>query len=362
MGVRCVAARILRLALEHRGFARRLARELRTRPEFREHVEGKRFRNPETGNEVLYDSLPQREQRRIYLEWWRTRRREERGDASDPKKLEERRREAERRSPWALPLWEYFDRVQEGAGKKHHAPGAIETRTVADLAHLGPPEEDKVKIGEKELGGTSFDFYRGTRPLHYVKKDEDGNIVRDPETGNATYLSEEEMRAERLPSFDTSLYVYEGDEPVGFAADEWGASLVVVAEEHQKKGVGTFLTKLWLKAFPFKSSGGFSDQGLQTFKRVHQGMVREALESGEYDRGMKEGWLTRGRFEEILQSAGLDSKGRRVGEPSVERPGESERREEAQRKADELADKYWKARERGDEEEALRIMKEMRED
>jgi hypothetical protein len=417
--VKRVTARILQLALEHRDFAQRLARELRTRPEFREHVEGKRFRNPETGNQVLYDSLPEREQRRIYLEWWRTRRREQEG-ARSPEKLEERRREVERRSPWALPLWKYFDRVQEGAGKKYHAPGEIKTRTIEDLDWLGPPESEKVKIGEKDFDGSTIDFYRSTRPIHYVKKDDDGNIVRDPETGLATYLDEEEMRTLRLPTVDTTLYAYEDGEPVGFVADEWGATLVVVAEERQKRGIGRFLTKLWLKAFPFKSSGGFSDQGLSTFKRVYQNFVREALESGEYNRAVEEGWMTPQRFMEILDSAGLDPSGKQVRQPTVKKPpftsskmqelldqmaeeaaaawpypakpaqDETEsrkraeaakryqelsdkakkleeeekgqrkkRQEEEARRREELANAYWKARQRGNEEEARRLWDEM---
>jgi hypothetical protein len=37
--------------------------------EFREDVKGKRFRHPETGNQVLFVSLPASEQHRIYKEW-----------------------------------------------------------------------------------------------------------------------------------------------------------------------------------------------------------------------------------------------------------------------------------------------------
>jgi hypothetical protein len=52
--------------------------------EFRQEVEGKRFRNPETGNQVLFVSLPKNEQARIFAEW----RRHQRGE--EPRKERER--------------------------------------------------------------------------------------------------------------------------------------------------------------------------------------------------------------------------------------------------------------------------------
>lgn len=195
--------------------------------------------------------------------------------------------------------------------------------------------------------------------------------------------------------------------------------MVEVAEEHQKKGIGKFLSKLWRKAFPFKGSGGFSDQGLSTFKRVHQDFVREALESGEYDKAVKEGWMSPKRFMDILDSAGLDPEGNETGKPRIDKPDlsgspelrklrkelsesgalmremnreegeysdeaveehrkkhkallnralrmEEEERDQAQaqkeerdQRMSELASKYWAAKSRGDAEEAQRIWDEM---
>jgi len=317
--VQRVAAQLLRFALENPAFARVLVAELKTRPEFREYVDGKRFHNPETGNKVLFESLPEPDQRRVYLEWWRAQRRDKEPKA-DPKKLEERRETIESGNPWAIPLWEYYTRVQEGSGKKHHAPGDIKTQTVESLEWMGEPKESDVKIGEREFGDTTVSFYRSTERNKYTRKDENDEIVRDPETGLATYLSDEEMLDRGLPAFGTTVRAYDGDTPIGSVADEWGASLVQVAEEHQKKGIGRFLSKLWRKAFPFKSSGGFSDQGLSTFKRVYQDFVREALESGEYDRAMKEGWMSPRRFKDILDSAGLDPQGKEVRKPRIDAP------------------------------------------
>lgn len=54
--------------------ARRIAKQAnqnqrRYRPRFLRHIENKRFRHPETGNQVLFFSLPSQEQSRIYQEW-----------------------------------------------------------------------------------------------------------------------------------------------------------------------------------------------------------------------------------------------------------------------------------------------------
>ena len=299
-----------------------LVAELKGRPEFREFVDGRRFRNPETDNKVLYDSLPEKEQRRVYLQWWRGRRQQEETAQRSPEELQERRLKVEEANPWAIPLWEYYDRVQAGAGKKWHSEDEISTQTVEDLEWMGPPG-DKVKIGDKDFRGTEVSFYRSVEPLQYVKRNDEGNIERDPETGKATYLSEEEMRKEGLPLFETTVSAYVDDTPIGSVANEWGATLVQVAKEHQRKGIGKFLSKLWRKAYPFRTSGGFTDKGLSTFKRVHQDFVREALEKGEYKKALEEGWMEPERFIQILQSAGLDPSGKPSGEPSVERPDNS---------------------------------------
>ena len=416
--MRRVAAQLLRLAIETPEFGRVLVAELKTRPEFRSYVDGKRFRNPDTDNKVLYESLPEKDQRRIYLEWWRTQRRDQESKP-DPKALEQRRETVESENPWAIPLWEYYSRVQEGAGKKYHAPGEIKTQTVESLEWMGAPKESDVRIGQREFGDTTVDFYRSTERNKYTKTDKDGEIVRDPETGLATYLSDEETLARGAPLFGTTVRAYDGETPIGSVADEWGASLVQVAEEHQKKGIGKFLSKLWRKAFPFKSSGGFSAQGLSTFKRVHQDFVREALEAGEYDRAMKEGWMSPRRFKDILDGAGLDPEGKEVRKPQIDKPdlsgsdelqkvrgelseagklmremdweetdytdaqkdkhrkkyhallshamrleeeeegkGDAEERQREQQMSD-LASRYWKAKQRGDAEEAKRIWDQM---
>lgn len=413
-----VAAEILRLACGYPPFARVLVADLLTRPEFREIVEGKKFRNPDTGNQVLFSSLPQKEQHRIYLEWWRSRRREQTRE-KDPKKLEEVREKVERRNPWAVPLWEYYARVQEHAAKKWHSSDDLPSETVESLSWMGPPNETSVKLGERDFDGTTVTFYRSTKRLQYAERDEEGNHVRDPETGKVLFLSEEEMLERGLPLFDTTVRAYVGDTPIGSVSDEWGATLLQIAEEYQRKGIGRFLSKLWRKAFPFKGSGGFSDQGLSTFKRVYQDFVRDALRSGQYDRGLREGWLSPQRFHEILDSAGIDPTGKTVGEPNVDQPSlassdelrrvraelgemgtkmremsrddsdateeekeahlakyqkllqearELERQEKAQaertekerqKKYEELASAYWRAKQRGDKGEADRLWAEM---
>lgn len=44
-------------------------KEEKTRADFEKEVEGKRFQHPETGNKVLFISLPKTEQTKLYQEW-----------------------------------------------------------------------------------------------------------------------------------------------------------------------------------------------------------------------------------------------------------------------------------------------------
>ena len=54
---------------------------------FEDAVKGKTFRNPETGNRVLFESLPSEEQKRIRSQWVKKNPRGSGGDGDDPKEM-----------------------------------------------------------------------------------------------------------------------------------------------------------------------------------------------------------------------------------------------------------------------------------
>lgn len=139
----------------------------------------------------------------------------------------------------------------------------------------------------------------------YVKTDKNKDIVRD-ENGKAMYLTKDEISKLIPPE---KRYVYEfaivrkdtGD-IVGNTSDEWGALLVTVAQEYRNFGFGTLLVKLKRNREPTKGSGGFTNAGLNNFRRVHSEMVRDYMASGMYSYLVNSDVISKERAKEIINS------------------------------------------------------------
>jgi hypothetical protein len=275
-------------------------------------VEGRDFLNPETKNRVLFDSLPEGEQRRIYLQWLRGKQ-QDRQPAKDPAKLEETRAKVEKHNPWAIPLWDYYDNVQKGSGRGYHPPGDLEEIEASDY-----DSSNSVRIGEKDFDGTNVEFYQSLRKLQYTKKGPDGKPLRG-EDRQLVYLTDEETLEKGYPLYDPAITAVHDGKEIGYIGNSFGATEVYMAKGYTGRGIGKFLNYVWRKSHPFRGSGGFSDAGLALFKNTYQTFVREALANGDYARGLEEGWLSSTRLLEILRSAGVDPRGKKRGK-STHRP------------------------------------------
>jgi len=95
---------------------------------------------------------------------------------------------------------------------------------------------------------------------------------------------------------------------VAQASDEWGATLLVVAQEYRGKNLGTILGKIWYQLNPSYMSGGFTYSGLRNAVKIWQDHVREYLSSGKYSRLVKNGTITKDKVKEIVKSANLKPK------------------------------------------------------
>lgn len=139
----------------------------------------------------------------------------------------------------------------------------------------------------------------------YVKTDSNGEIVRD-ENGKALYLTKDEIPniipPEKRYEYEYSVIRRDTDEIVGKTENEWGALLVTVASEYRNFGFGTMLVKLKRDRDPAKASGGFTNSGLNNFRRVHTKMVREYMSSGFYSYLVKNSIITTERAREIINS------------------------------------------------------------
>jgi hypothetical protein len=95
---------------------------------------------------------------------------------------------------------------------------------------------------------------------------------------------------------------------VAQASDEWGATLLVVAQEYRGKNLGTIIGKIWYDLNPSYLSGGFTVSGSRNAVKIWQEHVRDYLASGKYSKLVKDGTITKEKVKEILHSANLKPK------------------------------------------------------
>lgn len=87
---------------------------------------------------------------------------------------------------------------------------------------------------------------------------------------------------------------------VAQASDEWGATLLVVAQEYRKRGLGEILGKLWGQWNPGYTSGGFTSKGRAAAEAIWEAHVREVRAKGGYSDLLKKGLITKGKIKEIF--------------------------------------------------------------
>lgn len=161
----------------------------------------------------------------------------------------------------------------------------------------------------KLINGILFEFRFSKKDLHqlkYAKTDADGEIVRI--NGEAQYFTPEELQRKGVKKEQYEFAVFDKDKVVGVTQDEWGTLLVMVAREYRQFGIGTMLFKLALEKEPDRDSGGFTNKGFNTFKKVHSLFVKEYLQKGFYSYLIQNGKITLEKVKEILKSANIENK------------------------------------------------------
>jgi len=115
------------------------------------------------------------------------------------------------------------------------------------------------------------------------------------------------VRAEKQPVLNkhTSLAIlnHEGY-IVAQGADEWGATLLVVAREYRSKGLGRIIGRYWYEFNPASKSGGFTNAGEANAIALWKERVREFSAQGWYSQLLREGRITLDRVKAILKDVG----------------------------------------------------------
>lgn len=154
------------------------------------------------------------------------------------------------------------------------------------LSWIGDTERYSEIVHKEKYGDETIEFRKESpseeNRLKYVKKDADGEILRD-EKGLAILLSPEETKEKGYPMYPTSIAAFnEAGQPIGFASDEWGTDGIWVEGPYQKKGIGTELLYLFRQQFnPERRIGQMTPQGQRMTKSYHKKLVQEALRRGE---------------------------------------------------------------------------------
>lgn len=141
--------------------------------------------------------------------------------------------------------------------------------------------------------------------IHQVSKN---NLENYPKVMSRFTVGDEEftIRTKQLPYENdrgaTIIVFNDKNLVVGYASDEWGATLIRVADEYRGKGIGQKLGGLWYKLNPSFNSGGFSPSGKANSAKVWADRVRTILSNGWYSEFVKNGEMTQEDVREILAS------------------------------------------------------------
>ena len=95
---------------------------------------------------------------------------------------------------------------------------------------------------------------------------------------------------------------------VGSVQDEWGALLIVVAQEYRGFGLGIILGSLIRKFVPDYASGGLTNSGRNNLYKVYSSLVKSELAKGTYSKLVSANELSTQRAKEIINSANLSVK------------------------------------------------------
>ena len=212
--------------------------------------------------------------------------------------------------PALMTFGEYRDMVDPD--HKMHPPSY--DFDLEKLNKYQKPEDYQDVINTVKRRGIEFELRKLTTDRwqgKIVKFDENEEIVRD-EKGMAVYLNQDEVKA-LIPESERFRYQYafvdkDTQKIVGNTQDEWGALLIVVAQEYRGFGFGTDLVKLARDARPDLQSGGFTQSGLANLHRVWSKMVREYMESGFYSHLVRNGHITAEKAKSIMSSIGERTK------------------------------------------------------
>jgi GNAT superfamily N-acetyltransferase len=203
----------------------------------------------------------------------------------------------------ALMTWKEFWELVNHGGKSHSSSAYDWSAEQMK----GEREKYPTLLFRKVIKGVVFEFRQEVidryQEYQFTKTDADGNVVRI--NGEIQYFTPEELTKLGTRRYEYSFAVFDGEQQVATAQDEWGCLLVAVAREYRGFGLGPIVTKLAWEAEPGKTTGGCTPAGARVTKRAHDEFVREYLRKGIYSYLVQNQLLTLERVKEITKGLGV---------------------------------------------------------
>jgi GNAT superfamily N-acetyltransferase len=177
------------------------------------------------------------------------------------------------------------EELDKDAFLRHHYTGHIPSSAYQNyekeegVAWLGLKEKYPVLLHKGKYGGHEIEFRQTGNKNRYTKTDSKGDIVRD-ERGNALDMTDDEIKAANLPKYDESIVAFDGDKPIGWASNEFGAVGVWVVKNYQKLGIGTDLLDMHIQLRPRMASGKgkigqATEAGIALMAAYHRKMTKK---------------------------------------------------------------------------------------
>ena len=151
---------------------------------------------------------------------------------------------------------------------------------------INPSEIKPVKYLAKGVAEKNLKYYPDI--LQRIKIDDEYLTIRTTEKTN------EKNKGKSI------VILNQDNKIVGYASDEWGATLLRVADEYRGKNLGKILGNIWYKNNPSFTSGGFSSHGKSNAIQIWANRVRELLNSGSYSWLINDNQISHEQVNKIL--------------------------------------------------------------
>lgn len=208
--------------------------------------------------------------------------------------------------PALLTFQEFWEKVNPS--DKYHSESAYNL-SISEMK--SNKSEFPILLNRKTINNVVFEFRLKKTDNYqnntFVKRVPNWEILRI--NNEIQYYTRDELiKLGKFNRFNYHFAVFDGNQQVGTAQDEWGCLLVMVGQEYRRFGLGPILTKLAWEAEPGKETGGCTSRGAAVVQKVHTEFVRDYLQKGFYSLLVKEGKLTAEKVKQIIASAKLQLK------------------------------------------------------